>query len=80
MEETQLINELRQYLLEQRYVVVFDDIWNISFWGHIKLALPDNKKGSRIVITTRSESVAPSNIESPSYHVYKLSPLPLEEA
>uniref|UniRef100_A0A2N9HYF5 Disease resistance protein RPM1-like n=1 Tax=Fagus sylvatica TaxID=28930 RepID=A0A2N9HYF5_FAGSY len=80
MEETQLINELRQYLLEQRYVVVFDDIWNISFWGHIKLALPDNKKGSRIVITTRSEIVAPSNIESPSYHVYKLSPLPLEEA
>uniref|UniRef100_A0A2N9F6A9 NB-ARC domain-containing protein n=1 Tax=Fagus sylvatica TaxID=28930 RepID=A0A2N9F6A9_FAGSY len=80
MEERQLIDKLRQYLLEQRYVVVFDDIWNISFWGHIKLALPDNKKGSRIVITTRSESVAPSNIESPSYHVYKLSPLPLEEA
>ncbi|GMY30894.1 disease resistance protein RPM1-like [Fagus crenata] len=80
MEEKQLISKLRQYLLEQRYVVVFDDIWNISFWRHIKLALPDNKKGSRIVITTRSESVAPSNIESPSYHVYKLSPLPLEVA
>ncbi|GMY32039.1 disease resistance protein RPM1-like [Fagus crenata] len=76
----QLINKLRQYLLEQRYVVVFDDIWNISFWGHIKLALLDNKKGSRIVITTRSESVAPSNKESPSYHVFKLSPLPLKEA
>ncbi|GMY30877.1 disease resistance protein RPM1-like [Fagus crenata] len=80
MEERQLINELRKYLLEQRFVVVFDDIWNISFWGHIKHALPDNKKGSRIVITTRSESVAPSNIESSSYHVYKLSPLPSEEA
>jgi disease resistance protein RPM1 len=80
MEERQLINELRQYLCEQRYVVVFDDIWNIRFWGHIKLALPDNKKGSRIVITTRSESVAPSNKESPFYHVYNLPPLSLEKA
>ena len=80
MGERQLINELRQYLLEQRYVVVFDDIWNKRFWEHIKLALPDNNKGSRIVLTTRSESVTPFNKESPSYHVYKLSPLPLEEA
>jgi disease resistance protein RPM1 len=80
MEETQLINELRQYLLNQRYVVVFDDIWNIGFWGHIKLALLDKDKGSRIVITTRSESVAPSNKESPAYHVYKLPSLPLEKA
>jgi len=80
MEETDLIKELRQYVLEQRYVVVFDDIWNTMFWGHIKLALPDNNKGSRIVLTTRSESVAPSNKESPSNHVYKLPPLPLGEA
>ncbi|GMY30890.1 disease resistance protein RPM1-like [Fagus crenata] len=80
MKERQLINELSQYLLKQRYVVVFDDIWNISFWGHIKLALPENDKGNRIVITTRSESVAPSNIESSSYHVYYLQPLSLGKA
>uniref|UniRef100_A0A2N9F6C4 NB-ARC domain-containing protein n=1 Tax=Fagus sylvatica TaxID=28930 RepID=A0A2N9F6C4_FAGSY len=80
MEETQLINELRQYLCEKRYVVVFDDIWNIRFWGHIKLALLDNKKGSRIVITTRSESAAPSNKESPFHHVYNLPPLSLEKS
>ena len=80
MEERGLINEVRQFLLEQKYLVVFDDIWNINFWRHIKLALPDNNKGSRIVITTRSESVAPSSKESPSYHMYKLSSLPLEKA
>ena len=34
MEETELINESRQYLLERRYVVVFDDTWNVRFWGH----------------------------------------------
>ena len=80
MKEIELIGEVRQFVLERRYVVVFDDIWNIRFWGYIKHALPDNGKGSRIIITTRSESVAPSNKESPSNHVYKLSPLPLEKA
>ncbi|GMY36617.1 disease resistance protein RPM1-like [Fagus crenata] len=80
MEERQLIEKLKQYLHEQRYLVVFDDIWNKRFWEHIKLALPNNNKGSRIVITTRSESVAPSNKESPSYHLYKLLPLPIEKA
>ncbi|XP_050246220.1 toMV resistant protein Tm-2 netted virescent-like [Quercus robur] len=40
----------------------------------------DNDKGSRIVITTRSEDVAPSVNESPHYYVYKLPPLPLEKA
>uniref|UniRef100_A0A7N2KK62 Uncharacterized protein n=1 Tax=Quercus lobata TaxID=97700 RepID=A0A7N2KK62_QUELO len=80
MKEIELIEEVRQFVLEQRYVVVFDDIWNIRFWGYIKHALPDNGKGSRIIITTRSESIAPTNKESPSYHMYKLSPLPLEKA
>ena len=54
-------------------------MWNIRFWGHIKLALSDNNKGSRIVITTRIENVAPFNKESPSYHLYKLLPLPIEK-
>ncbi|KAM3696462.1 hypothetical protein ACJW31_06G040500 [Castanea mollissima] len=68
MEKTKLINESRQYLLEWR------------FWGKIKIALPTNEKGSRIVMTSQSISVAPSNKESSSYHVYKLPPLPLENA
>ena len=80
MEERQLINKLKEYLLEQRYLIVFDDMWKIRFWGHIKLALPDNNKGSRIVITTRNESAAPFNKESPFYHLYKMLHLPKEKA
>nr|XP_023927826.1 disease resistance protein RPM1-like [Quercus suber] len=80
MERTMLIQELRQFLLELRYVVVFDDIWDMSFWRIVQLALPDNNKGSRIVITTRDESVAPSDKQSPFYHVYKLSHLSFENA
>ncbi|GMY32037.1 disease resistance protein RPM1-like [Fagus crenata] len=74
MIETQLMERLSLYLHEQRFVIVFDDLWKKEFWEHIQLALPNNEKGSRILITSRNEDVAPS------YHVYKLSPLPLEEA
>ncbi|KAL4618400.1 hypothetical protein ACB092_06G007200 [Castanea dentata] len=59
MKETSLIEVLKQYLHELRYV---------------------NDKGNRIIITTRSKDVAPSDKESIYYHVYKLPPLPLEKA
>ena len=61
-------------------VVIFDDLWNPEFWGHVKCAFPENEKGNRIIITIRSEDVAPSDKESLYYHVYKLPPLPLEKA
>nr|XP_023924981.1 disease resistance protein RPM1-like isoform X2 [Quercus suber] len=80
MERTMLIQELRQFLLELRYVVVFDDVWDMTFWRIVKLALPDENKGSRVVITTRDESVVPSDKQSPFYHVYKLSHLSFENA
>ena len=80
MKETSLFEELKKYLREQRYVVIFDDLWDAKFWEHIKYAFLDNDKGSRIVTTTRSEDVGPSINESPHYYVYKLPPLPLEKA
>ena len=80
MERTMLIQELRQFLLELRYVVVFDDVWDMSFWSIVQLALPNKNKGSRIIMTSRDESVVPSDKQSPFYHVYKLSHLSLEKA
>ena len=80
MKEISLTEELKKYLREQRYMVVFDDLWDTTFWGYIKFAFPENNKGNRIVITTRSEDVAPSSNESPYYYVYKLPPLPFEKA
>ena len=47
-----VIRKAREYLQEKRYVVVFDDVWEINFWGEIEHALPDNMKGARIMITT----------------------------
>ncbi|KAM4092095.1 hypothetical protein ACB094_06G011200 [Castanea mollissima] len=80
MKETSLIEELSKYLCEHRYLVVFGDLWDVEFWGHIKFAFPENERGNRIVITSRNEDVAPSTNESPNYYVYKLPPLPFEIA
>nr|XP_023879062.1 disease resistance protein RPM1-like [Quercus suber] len=80
MKETSLMEELSKYLRELRYLVVFDDLWDVEFWGHIKFAFPENEKGNRIVITSRNEDVAPSRNESSNYCVYKLPPLPFEIA
>ncbi|CAL5414043.1 unnamed protein product [Camellia sinensis] len=53
-----LIAKLRGYLYEKKYVIVFDDVWQIGFWGSIRHALPQNSKGSRVIITTCNEQVA----------------------
>ncbi|GFY91964.1 hypothetical protein Acr_08g0003600 [Actinidia rufa] len=79
MDVMSLIKKLRDYLGGERYVVVFDDVWDLEFWAFIKNALPDKAdRGSRVVITTRSDDVVDSCKESPFYHVHKLQPLPPE--
>ena len=80
MEESSLVKELNTYLLEQRYLLVLDDMWDTGLWDHIKRAFPDNAKGNRIIITTRNVDVAPSNNESQDYSVYELEPLPFDKA
>ncbi|KAJ9697198.1 hypothetical protein PVL29_009120 [Vitis rotundifolia] len=58
MDNESLIAQVREYLQDKRYVVVFDDVWKAGFWESITPASPENKKGSRIVITTRKDDVA----------------------
>jgi disease resistance protein RPM1 len=45
MEEITLISQLRKYLQQKRYVVVFDDVQKTEFWEFVKHALPCNDKG-----------------------------------
>ncbi|KAJ0986952.1 hypothetical protein J5N97_005308 [Dioscorea zingiberensis] len=75
MEGIQLMEVLRDFLIDKRYVIVFDDVWQIHAWDILKYALPDNTCGSRILITTRIGDVGTSCLES-SGHVYNLQPLP----
>ncbi|XP_074332360.1 disease resistance protein RPP13-like [Apium graveolens] len=59
MDEYDLLQYLTK-LLEDRgcYLALIDDIWDIKAWIQIKDAFPDQKNGSRIIITTRNKKVA----------------------
>lgn len=80
MDQESLIRKSREYLQQKRYVVVFDDVWNVDFWGVIEHALPDNDKGGRIMITTRIKDVADFCKKSCFVHVHYLQPLPPNKA
>ncbi|KAL3497667.1 hypothetical protein ACH5RR_040399 [Cinchona calisaya] len=49
---------IKDFLQQGRYVVVFDDVWEMEFWNAIKFAMPDNSNGSRVLLTTRVMDVA----------------------
>ncbi|GAB2230399.1 hypothetical protein Drorol1_Dr00014663 [Drosera rotundifolia] len=78
-----LIEKLRNFLIDKRYLAVFDDVWKVELWDYIKSALPDQGNGSKILITTRDEAVAAAwkrSSYSRNNYVYKMQPLSLEEA
>ena len=75
MEGIELMELLRNFLTDKRYVVVLDDVWHLEAWELLKYALPNNGYGSRILLTTRIGDVGLSCQES-SGRVYHLHPLP----
>ena len=75
MDQMSLIKEVRNRLHNKRYVVLFDDVWNETFWDDIELALIDNKNGSRILITTRDQKVVDFCKKCLFFEVHKLQPL-----
>uniref|UniRef100_A0A0E0BKR6 Uncharacterized protein n=1 Tax=Oryza glumipatula TaxID=40148 RepID=A0A0E0BKR6_9ORYZ len=58
LSERHMINELREYLDNRRYLIVIDDVWEPSQWNIIKLGLIDSNCGSRVITTTRIFQVA----------------------
>lgn len=57
MSEEDLAEKLYQCLKRQRYLIVMDDIWNLTAWNAIKKSFPDDKNGSRILFTSRNTFV-----------------------
>ncbi|CAN6333642.1 unnamed protein product [Urochloa humidicola] len=74
-DERQLINELREYLQNKRYLIIVDDIWSTIAWEFIKFALPENNLHSRIITTTRHSDVAKSCCSSYHGYIYNIQPL-----
>ncbi|CAL9150027.1 unnamed protein product [Musa hybrid cultivar] len=50
-------------LQEKRYLLILDDVWSGELSSYVQRALPDNNRGSRIVITTRLNEVASTSEE-----------------
>nr|XP_020148816.1 putative disease resistance RPP13-like protein 3 [Aegilops tauschii subsp. strangulata] len=73
------VEDLAEYLIQRlkdkRYFLVLDDLWTIGSWGWIKdIILPSsNKKGSRIIVTTRDVGLAKEC--TPESLIYHLKPL-----
>ncbi|XP_078164678.1 disease resistance protein RPP13-like [Carex rostrata] len=55
-----LITELKSFLINKRYLIILDDVWKDDLWYQLRDALPDDKNGSRVLITSRSIEVATS--------------------
>ncbi|KAK3010584.1 hypothetical protein RJ639_012269 [Escallonia herrerae] len=49
---------VKDFLQQRRYVLVLDDVWSLNAWDAIEIALPDNRHGSRVLLTTREGNVA----------------------
>ncbi|CAN6693809.1 unnamed protein product [Malus baccata var. baccata] len=56
----ELQNDLRRKVDGEKYLIVLDDVWNENRekWLSLKYLLMGGEKGSKILITTRSETVA----------------------
>ncbi|KAJ3684628.1 hypothetical protein LUZ61_013792 [Rhynchospora tenuis] len=57
--EQDLADRIRESLGERTkpYLIVLDDVWTEKLWKEVAKVLPDTKKGSRALITTRNENV-----------------------
>nr|UBY07505.1 NBS-LRR disease resistance protein [Dasypyrum villosum] len=70
LDEVLLIEKLRELLTNKRYLIIIDDIWDMSSWDIIKCAFTDSRCGSRVITTTRIFEVAKE-----AGDIYKQEPL-----
>ncbi|XBJ28096.1 hypothetical protein VPH35_005252 [Triticum aestivum] len=70
-----ITDDLRNYLTHKRYLIIVDDMWDQSAWNTISRAFPESANGSRVIITTRVESVASAACCSRPEFIYRMKPL-----
>ncbi|GAU17975.1 hypothetical protein TSUD_331000 [Trifolium subterraneum] len=76
LEIVQLVNRLRLKVLGQKILVVLDDVWNVdrAKWLELKDLIKVGAPGSKIIVTTRSNSIASMMGDVPFYVLEGLSP------
>nr|UBY06856.1 NBS-LRR disease resistance protein [Dasypyrum villosum] len=79
-DENLLIKQIRDYLVNKRYLIVIDDIWEEEIWRCINCALYKNKLSSRVITTTRNVSVSEACLSSSDDMIHKMKPLSDEDS
>ncbi|KAK1691699.1 hypothetical protein QYE76_008396 [Lolium multiflorum] len=77
MDADQIGSKLKALLNDKRFLIMIDDVWTVAAWDAIYSKFPNNKCGSRIIVTTRIETVA-KECSDPSveeYYIYRMQPL-----
>nr|XP_027082225.1 disease resistance protein RPM1-like [Coffea arabica] len=77
--------QLKQFVkdfLQQagRYAIVFDDVWDTEFWNAIRITLPKNGYGNRVMLTTRKADVAFASCTQSQDYVFRMVPLSFEDS
>nr|XP_027084267.1 disease resistance protein RPM1-like [Coffea arabica] len=77
--------QLKQFVkdfLQQagRYAIVFDDVWDTEFWNAIRIALPKNGYGNRVMLTSRKADVAFASCTQCQDYVFRMVPLSFEDS
>ncbi|KAI5021262.1 hypothetical protein ZWY2020_055107 [Hordeum vulgare] len=70
-----IIDHIREFLKDKRYLIVIDDIWDVPTWKLLECAFVKGCHGNRLMRTTRNNDVAISCCSSGRNLVYKIKPL-----
>ncbi|KAL4185556.1 hypothetical protein AMTRI_Chr10g6550 [Amborella trichopoda] len=72
------LNYLNNHVREERFLVVFDDVWQAEVQNLVDFFLPEYDNGSRIIITTHLKGVA--NVVNTVSCIYELKSMEDSEA
>uniref|UniRef100_A0A2N9GJI5 Disease resistance RPP13-like protein 1 n=1 Tax=Fagus sylvatica TaxID=28930 RepID=A0A2N9GJI5_FAGSY len=66
---------LNKSLVGRKFLIVLDDVWNDNYlgWELLQTPLKSGAYGSRLIVTTRNESVASIVRTVPTYHLKQLT-------
>ncbi|CAN6362371.1 unnamed protein product [Urochloa humidicola] len=82
LDDDKLAIKLEELLKGKRYLIVIDDVWTMRAFEAIQSMLPENNCGSRIIVTTRLETVAKacSAASVSGHYIHHMKPLNMEDS
>ncbi|KAF0896660.1 hypothetical protein E2562_026773 [Oryza meyeriana var. granulata] len=75
-----LERDIKQRLHNKRYLILIDDVWSIPAWDAIRSKLPSSNCGSRIIVTTRIDTVAKACSDANDDYIHHMKKLEDEES